>query len=236
MGLMHRVKNILSESKILIMSAFIHVGLMWVSLALSYNSYKEYVRGPDNINIFPTELRVAIKSTFLFAILIFVALYILYGIGRDKKGDYPTVRQYGVIIALYTAIVNLIFFSKGTGVLIVENLAVLYLVLILLAWGMLRRFIVIDTTVWAEEILPPVVYMSLQMAMLKVRGYLEKKPLSHKFIIGFMALLIICALLLIFKQEKVAEQVANVAYFLLVIGVGIEVCQLVKYGERNEKE
>jgi hypothetical protein len=33
------------------------------------------------------------------------------------------------------------------------------------------------------------------------------------------------------NAEKIAEHVANVAYFLLVIGVGIEVYRLIRQGE-----
>jgi hypothetical protein len=51
----------------------------------------------------------------------------------------------------------------------------------------------------------------------------------------FMILLLSCAFLLIIKLEPVAEQIANIAYFLLVIGVGIEFYQLMKEG-KNKKE
>jgi hypothetical protein len=63
--------------------------------------------------------------------------------------------------------------------------------------------------------------------------YFQEKP-SAPYIISFMALLMSCAFLLIFKLEPVAEQIANVAYFLLVIGVGIEFVQMVR--ERNRIE
>jgi len=52
---------------------------------------------------------------------------------------------------------------------------------------------------------------------------------SKTYILGFMVLLVICAFLLIFKAEKIAEQVANVAYFLLAIGVGIELYSFIKH-------
>jgi hypothetical protein len=46
--------------------------------------------------------------------------------------------------------------------------------------------------------------------------------------------LIICEFLLIFKAEKAAEQLANVAYFSLVVGVGIELYQMIKHKNVNE--
>jgi len=59
-----------------------------------------------------------------------------------------------------------------------------------------------------------------------------RKDLARVFILGFMILLISCAFLLIFKAEKTAEEVANVAYFLLVIGVGMAFVSMVR--RKNE--
>ena len=56
-----------------------------------------------------------------------------------------------------------------------------------------------------------------------------RKDLARVFILGFMILLISCAFLLIFEAEETAEQVANVAYFLLVIGVGMEFVSMVRH-------
>lgn len=55
-----------------------------------------------------------------------------------------------------------------------------------------------------------------------------RKDLARVFILGFMILLISCAFLLILKADKTAEEVANVAYFLLVIGVGIKFVSMVR--------
>ena len=51
---------------------------------------------------------------------------------------------------------------------------------------------------------------------------------ARLFIVMFMILLIFCAFLLIFRKEKIAEEAANVAYFLLVIGVVIEFILMMK--------
>lgn len=233
---MDQIKEVFLYNKRLILGAFIHAGLMWVSLAFAYNSYKEYVRGPGNINIFPGELKIAIKSIFPWGILIFLALYVLYGIGRDKKDDYPTLRLYVVIIVLYTLFVNLIFFSKGASVLIVLNLSSIYFALLLLIWC------VIKISVWTEAIIPPVIHKALQRSMPSatfpinnVMEYLKEKP-SAPFIIGFMSLLIICAFLSVLQYGGIAKDLANIAYFLLVIGVGIEAYQLIKGKKMDKKE
>ena len=53
----------------------------------------------------------------------------------------------------------------------------------------------------------------------KIYLWVRKKEFSHKCIILFMVLLLFCALFLSIGLESIAEQFANIAYFLLVIGV-----------------
>ena len=55
-----------------------------------------------------------------------------------------------------------------------------------------------------------------------------RKDFARFFIVAFMVLLISCAFLLILKKEKIAEEVANVAYFSLVIGVVMEFILMMK--------
>jgi len=63
-----------------------------------------------------------------------------------------------------------------------------------------------------------------------------RKDLARVFILGFMILLISCAFLLIFKAEKTAEEVANVAYFLLVIGVGMKFVSMVRHKDHEKPD
>jgi len=58
--------------------------------------------------------------------------------------------------------------------------------------------------------------------------------LSAPYIILFMALLVLCAFLLILKLDPIAEQVANIGFFLLVIGIGIELRQFLKEKKAEE--
>ncbi len=53
----------------------------------------------------------------------------------------------------------------------------------------------------------------------------HKTNLSSAFILDFMLLLVLCATLLMFKTEWLAERIANLAYFLLVIGVVMKFIQ-----------
>jgi len=68
-----------------------------------------------------------------------------------------------------------------------------------------------------------------------VKRYLNEKPTSH-LAIGFVVLLIICGILLILKQGRIVERLEDVAYFLLLIGVGIELYQFMKQGNIDGKK
>ena len=56
--------------------------------------------------------------------------------------------------------------------------------------------------------------------------YFHEKP-SAPYSMLFMILLLSCAFLIMVKLEPIAEQVSNVAYFLLVVGIGLEFYQLI---------
>lgn len=76
--------------------------------------------------------------------------------------------------------------------------------------------------------------MLIKKIIKKAQTYIKKRP-SAILIISFILLFIISAFLLV-EQKKIAEYIANAAYCLLIIGVGIEVYQMIKYGERDGKE
>ncbi len=69
--------------------------------------------------------------------------------------------------------------------------------------------------------------------LIKRWHYFQEKP-SAPYIMLFMILLLSCAFLLMVKLEPIAEQIANIAYFLLVVGVGIEFYQLIKEGRAKK--
>lgn len=62
----------------------------------------------------------------------------------------------------------------------------------------------------------------------------HKTNLSSAFILDFMLLLVLCALLLMVKAERIAEQIANLAYFLLVIGVVMKAVAFFREGRRGK--
>lgn len=68
----------------------------------------------------------------------------------------------------------------------------------------------------------------------RLLSWLKTREFSEKCILFFMFLLIMCAFLLILEMEWLAEQIANIAYFALVMGVMIKFIKFLreeKYGE-----
>jgi hypothetical protein len=62
----------------------------------------------------------------------------------------------------------------------------------------------------------------------KIFDWIKTREFSDKCVLLFMALLIMCAFLLVLHLEKIAEQLANVAYFALVMGVVIKFIRLMR--------
>lgn len=228
----------------------VHAGILWAALALGYNSYKELMR---EIEPLTRDMKDSIKATFPWAILLFSGLYFIFfrlknPFKTNKTNEtnetnktftpqhvFLNIRQYGYVITFYAILLNLFFFSEGRDILIPINLSVFYSVILLFVCFGVSKLIDINYVKYspkAQEWLPPIIYRFLLNNLPKVQAYIKERP-SSPFIIGFMALLIICAFLLIFKAEKAAEQLANIAYFALVIGVGIEVYRLIRYGKHD---
>src|SRR3990172_5263875 len=105
--------------------------------------------------------------------------------------------------------------------LITRPVVLLALAIVLLLTAHLDLFLLAVTMVFV------VVIRKVRPGLAERWPYFQEKP-SAPYIISFIALLMSCAFLLILKLEPVAEQVANVAYLLLVIGVGIEFVQMVR--------
>ena len=206
------------------------------------------------------DMRDSIKAASPWAILLFSGLYFIFIFIRLRKtfetnrtnetnktfnpqSIFLNISQYVLMLTLYGVLINVFFFSKGRDILIPFNLSLFYSVILFTILSGLGRFFYSESltsniqplTSKAQDWLPPIAYRFLLNNLPKAQAYIKERP-SAPFIIAFMALLIICAFLLIFEHENTAERAANIAYFLLVIGVGMEIYQLIKYGERDEKE
>ena len=69
----------------------------------------------------------------------------------------------------------------------------------------------------------------------KIKRYFKENP-GATFIVGFQALLLVCAGLLIQGSSLLAEGVAIVAYFLLVIGIVRQLIFFVRHAKEQESK
>lgn len=224
------LNNLSANKKKFIKDIIYHACLMWASLSLAYNSYKKYVRGPGS-NVFPPELKAAIKSDFAWAFLIFILLFFLLETFLSRKDIYPTFKQYLLLAVLYFIFVNIFLYSEKIGVLVVLNLSSIYLILILLALFLMEK-------------IPPEVkkyYMVRPDVIWNELGKFVRRPYTF-FYSGFLILLMLHTFLMIYGhmfvepplRHKISAAVLNVAYFMLIAGVGVEIYAIVKHRERNE--
>jgi hypothetical protein len=131
------------SSRDLIKYPLIHALGVWISLSLAYNSYKEWMRNVAGTPITP-DIKSTIKAAFPWTILLFVAIYLVITVWRNRKIGYLSFKQYVIVFAIQAVLINTIFYSNGTGILIVQNLSLPFLALLMFAWFMAIKFIIID--------------------------------------------------------------------------------------------
>jgi len=76
---------------------------------------------------------------------------------------------------------------------------------------------------------------SIRQFLPRAKRYFREN-LGAPFIIGFQLLLLVCAGLLIRGNSVIANEVAVYAYFLLVIGVVLQLIAYVRHGNVMEKK
>lgn len=237
---MARLERTWLYSKRLILSLLIHTGLMWLALVGSYNSFKEYIRKVNGT--IPIEMKVNIKDVFPATIITFVTVFFIYSIWRIRSTNYPSFRHYIVFLIIQVSIINIMFLSKDIPILVVQNIAILYFVILLFLWTIflflwngIKRLLKFDIVDVSKGFMPPIVYTLLQTKMPIVQTYLNEKP-SRPYTVSFVCLLALCAVLLVFKQYRIVEYLEDVAYFLLLIGVYKELRYLSKSAYIDKKE
>jgi hypothetical protein len=198
-----------------------------VLLAVAFSVGFNLIIVSDLISV-PVPTRKLFMHNWGYLLLSYALL--LYAIGlyslRVWKGIHIGFRGIFWITGFH-AMGSLLFLGKVGKVGLIIGAVCYGLALVLLyLWEVVFPHLVPSV---AALPLPPFV----QERIPKLKAYFQAKP-SAPFILSFMGLLMVCAFLLIFKLEKAAEHVANVAYFALVIGVGIEVYQLIKTGGQEE--
>ncbi|MBL7197107.1 MAG: hypothetical protein ISS47_03295 [Candidatus Omnitrophica bacterium] len=66
------------------------------------------------------------------------------------------------------------------------------------------------------------------ITLLLLKQWFRQREFSDKCLLLFMILLIMCAFLLMLHLGPIAEQLANIAYFILVLGVGIKCVKMAR--------
>ena len=71
--------------------------------------------------------------------------------------------------------------------------------------------------------------------LIKVKRFFRENP-GAVLVLGFQVVLVICAVLLVLGGSFLAESIAVVAYFLLVLGVVLQLVCLVRSSDGGEVE
>ena len=233
--MLEKIKNIYTANRRLIWIALIHFGLLFCTLILAYNSYKEVGTHLHGKYFLSHTIKKDTKATFLPTAVIFAVLYLLCSVIRGRQRGYLTLGEYSILFVLLTFTSNLIFFSKGHHVLVVLNLSFFYLAVFLFLFATVAKALLNIIEVEPELFLPPILYKFLTNNLAWARNYFQEKPFAP-FILVSIGLLAICALSLALSLQGVAEVGAIVAYSVLVIGLGIELYTLITSGNGDEKE
>jgi len=229
-----KIKPFISKHRFFFVGFILNTLIFWAALVCGFNSYKEFVKRYTPLTGYEKDV---IIDTFPWAILISAVLYLVLFLFKKRKDTiFLGMTQYLFGIVFGVLLVNILFFSEGKYVLISTNLSMFYFVVFLtIMWVAFKLSLVpkvkMDNVL--QDWLPPIIHRFWVKNRLKIRAYISylRQNLFKVFIVAFMVLLTLCAFLLIFNAERAAEQLADMAYLLLVIGAGIEVHRVIKRGK-----
>lgn len=140
--------------KKLIKYSLIHALIVWASLIFAYSSYKEWMKKIVGTPI-SADIKSNLKASFPEAIFAFVIIYLIIILWQNRKIGYLSFKQYAILFAFQAVSMNMLFYSMGKGILIVQNLSLLYLTIILFLGAIVKRFIIRkDIVTKIENILP----------------------------------------------------------------------------------
>ena len=171
-------------------------------------------------------------KTFLGILLLFWVIYLFSRWGASfisdlTKIDFDSVYRKGLFSFLSSVVIFVPIFLLSILTpyhFVIGKFSFVFIILgaSLIFWGILLLIDIILSRISSER-----------LKLLKFSNYLKSSKLC---IVGFTIFLILCAFLLVFRLEKIANELANIAYFLLVIGVGIEFYNLLRYKDENKRD
>lgn len=217
-------------------NALAHSVFFIIALILAYNTYKEYLRGWDGEYLIRPEFKALMKASFPWAVLIFFAVYLLHNlIIRGKKSESSNGWS-GRMVLFYAFIANFAFISSGQHVLAIQNISILYFSFFLIVWSRARNISIdlspIDSM--KGELLDMDFKKTFKLLAVWFRKLVNEDRLSSFLIKSFGVLMFVCAALLCFGADKLAERLGNLAYFSIAAGIAIETYHAYRH-EGDEK-
>lgn len=204
-------------------NALAHSVFFLIALILAYNTYKEYLRGWDAEYLIRPEFKALMKASFPWAVLIFFAVYLLHNLLIRGKKNEGSNGWSGRMVLFYAFIANLAFISSGEHVLAIQNISILYFSFFLIVWSRARNISIDLSPIGSIRFKLPDIDFKKIFMIVAFSGVLVKKvDLSSFFIKAFGFLMFMCAALLCFGAEKLAERLGNLAYFSIAAGIAIE--------------
>ncbi|MBI5238778.1 MAG: hypothetical protein HY887_10245 [Deltaproteobacteria bacterium] len=202
--------------------ALAHAFCLWVTVAISYNSYKAAVKGHAPLS---REMRDSIQSAFPWAVIIFLALYLVFMAASRTQGRLLSAKHYLYAGAIYLGLTNILFLKKGRAALIIlDSSAFLFVfTLILLSWAFGFAG---GLTADCGHAKRPSWFFVVITGIGGIYGRLGTR-LAAFFTGAAVFLILLSSVLLFTKQAKPALNTAYVSFILLAAGVGIEVYNLV---------
>lgn len=173
------------------------LGILALSLFLSYNTYKEIMRALSPLSM---ELRDALKSSFPEALLVFAACLLL---------SRPFFSKRLMPFLIYGAAANAFFYPKGSHYLFVHNIALAWFALLSWAFSAFAR---LAPGMDAGENFPAWAREARRLP----------SDLPGVFFFLFFISIVSCGALAILQHDPAAKTLADVSYFLLLSWLATE--------------
>jgi len=138
-----KIKKIYSKS-IIENPLIMHIVMAWISLSFAYNNYKWWMRHRVGW-VISREMGSDIKATFPWAILLFIVIYLVITLWKNKKITYLSFGQYVILLISQSVLINIIFYTSGTHIRIIQNVSIIYISLILFLANIIVNCIVRKT-------------------------------------------------------------------------------------------
>ena len=116
----------------------VHIISVWISLSVAYQNYNWWIRHRVGVPV-SSDIKTAIKATFPWVILLFITLYLIITLWKNKKITYLSVMQYAMLFISQFVLINIIFYGSEGNIRIIQNISIIYLPILLFIVNILRN-------------------------------------------------------------------------------------------------